>query len=313
MSRKITLTKDLSGSKLKFGSELKVNPKTNAKSLSLLYNAGGGNVVPLVVQTSNEMTVMIDPYPKDKPEKYYVKFVFKENDQKKASNNAKMLEFMAKLQEIDDAVIDWVFENSKLCFKKKFSDRDVVKELYKPLVRPALDKDGNPTDKWAPTLRANAPFVEETDAEGNISRKNQYFTVYNEDQEEVNLFDLNKIFDGRAVIGLAGLWFGAGNTFGMSLRIQQMQVKVVKRGQGFAFVDEEEDLEDDSGDDALVEKVVKAEPTKKKVETQPTSADNDDVAGGDDLVDDSDNETDPVHVPVEDKPKRKRASKAQVD
>lgn len=125
----------------------------------------------------------------------------------------------AKLQELDELIVEEVARNSEEWLGKKFT-KEVVKEaLYKPLVRPGKE-DYADTIKLKVMCNPDGSFVPET---------------YNMAKERVSLDSIEKGQKCVAIIDIASCWV-IDNKVGVTCRLQQVLLDRSERLPSFAFV-----------------------------------------------------------------------------
>lgn len=200
-------------------------------------NKAGGNIVYLKYFDQKKMNIqtpyMVSPFGlstfNDESTgvvKYSVDMSFKGMNE-----DPKVKEFHDKMCQFDNYMIEKAVENSKEWFGKKYN-KEVVSELYRPLVKEAKDPS-----KYAPTIkykiRSNADKL-------NVEAWD----------EKKNSFDMNLFAPGckaRAIIEVSSIWF-VNKQFGCTFTLLQCQVSKPEKIQGFSFQpdsDEEEEEEDE--------------------------------------------------------------------
>ncbi len=171
--------------------------------------------------------------------KYSVELSFRNRNKKRTGDFFKMM------SALDKTFVDDGITNSTLWFKKKYGekDRNVVEALYSSLVKYPRDKETSEiTDKYPPTFRVSIPKVD-----GVIT-----CPVYDQDQKEVTISDIEKGSKVQAILQCSGLWL-AGGKYGCSWKVVQLRV-VPKTDmlKGCAFTDYGDD--DNEGDNDIEEK-----------------------------------------------------------
>jgi hypothetical protein len=256
------LPADFDVSKVHFGT-----PRTNdngGKSIYLSFNKA-----PIVLQTPE----MVAPFGKQKWEndkgvpKHTLDLSFKDKDKRDLLKT-----FFDKMTELDEKLVDSALENSFDWLKKKGVSRDVVKNLYTPLVRHPIDKaTGEISTKYAPTFKLSLPF------------KDGAFTTEVYDGAR-KLVDLNAIETKgarvTAIIQCLGVWVAAGK-FGCTWKVLQMKVVPPQAIKGYAFKEVENDVVDDEVDSD------KEEDDDDEVEAPVVAKDDEE---DDDVVESSDDE-----------------------
>jgi hypothetical protein len=131
--------------------------------------------------------------------------------------NPKLDNFLTRLREMDEHLLDVAYERSQEWFGKPIS-RDILKEFHRPSVRDASDP------KYEATVRLK-------------------LTAYSEifDQEH-NKVDKDMITKGSVVRAIVEPSFWLVNkSFGISLRVLQLEIISSPVGvSGFAFEDDED-------------------------------------------------------------------------
>lgn len=262
------LPADFDVSKAHFGT-----PRTNdngGKSIYLSFNKA-----PIVLQTPE----MIAPFGKQKWEndkgvtKYTLDLSFKGMESRDLLKT-----FFDKMNDLDEKLVDSALENSFDWLKKKGVSREVVKNLYTPLVRHPIDKaTGEISTKYPPTFKLSLPF------------KDGAFTteVYDASRK---LVDLNSIETKgarvTAIIQCLGVWVAAGK-FGCTWKVLQMKVVPPQAIKGYAFKEVENDVVDDEVDSDKED-----DDDADEVHNHAPVVANDDDEEDDDVVESSDDELD---------------------
>jgi hypothetical protein len=125
---------------------------------------------------------------------------------------------LSKLQEFDEAVLDYVAENSQEFLGKVYKKEVIREALYKPLVRPSK---GN----YAPTLKLKV----QTRSDGSFEP-----TAWTMDQKETQLDKIGKSTLVYTIVDFNQIWF-IDNKFGVSVRLQQVLFAPTAKLSGFAF------------------------------------------------------------------------------
>lgn len=149
--------------------------------------------------------------------------------------------FYELLDNLDNKIVQDGVKNSGLWFKQKRQSLEVTKALYKPMIRPYIDKEtGEPSDRFPPMFRVKLPSWD-----GRFTCE-----VFNDAREQVPpLESLVKQSTVQSIIRCDRLWFGSGN-FGLGWRVIQARVTPPSTLSGFAFVSDSEDSDsEDSGSD----------------------------------------------------------------
>ena len=136
------------------------------------------------------------------------------------AENTEAMEFMKKLEELDNRILDIAAENSEQWLGKKFHRDVLAQALYKPLVRIAKDPQYPNTFKVKILTKPDGGFVPE---------------VYNFQREQVDLDTVQKGQRCCAIADFASLWF-VDSKFGCTVRLSQLLLDRSEKLQSFAFV-----------------------------------------------------------------------------
>ena len=147
--------------------------------------------------------------------------------------------FMKFLTDMDELVINTAFENSQTWFKKKYSNKAVLEELYTSCLKPSRDKETGELDNKYPTrVKVSLPH-----RDGSFKLE-----AYDKQENEV---DLNVVKTKGAkfvcILQCGGVWV-AGGKFGLSWKVVQLQVTPPSNISGFSIKNVEGDKIED-GDD----------------------------------------------------------------
>ena len=131
---------------------------------------------------------------------------------------------------IDDKILDESTKKSLEWFKKKSQSVEVSKALYTSPVKVATE-NGEPTDKYAPTLKLKV-----ANYDGKFKAQ-----CFNEKKEILtDLGDaISKGMLLRTIVKLTGVWL-AGGKMGTTWELMQVQVPEKVALSGFAFVDDDD-------------------------------------------------------------------------
>lgn len=237
-SNQIILPTDFDVSKISFGG-LKTL-ESGGKSMYLNY---GGDK--FVVQTpmmhlpfgitNNNMFNNKGGDSDGKPEKWFMDMSFKDWESRPVL--ARMLEMMGTM---DSKLIDTAFENSFTWFKKKHGSRDIVKELYTPMLKYGRNKETGDPLPYPPTLKVVVP-----------TRAGEGFLpdVYDTKKNKINLADVEtKGARAMVIMQCTGIWIVSGR-FGCTWKALQIIISPPASLKGFAFLKNGEDdmeLEEES-------------------------------------------------------------------
>ncbi len=184
---------------------------------------------PLVMQIGPlETPFGLSVYDKASPPKYSVDLKLRGYDD--AAANPKVATIYNALHSLDEFMLDQGVKNSKAWFKGDKS-REVLSELYTPVVKFSKDADGN-VKPYPPTIKIQLR-----------KRDGKYETqVYDDQKRPLTDVPLEDVLVKGAVlttlIQCTGVWF-AGGKFGISWKAIQIRAdKVPDSIRGFAFLDE---------------------------------------------------------------------------
>ena len=140
--------------------------------------------------------------------------------------------FVDFLKKFDDMVVAKVVENSETYLGKSMNETVVREALYTALFKPPSDEKYAPLFKTKILANHDGTFVPH---------------VFTTDREP---FDLNKLEKGQyvtAIVHIPSIWF-VGTKFGVTIRLQQLRVTPSQKLTEYAFVDDDDDAEDESFD-----------------------------------------------------------------
>jgi len=140
--------------------------------------------------------------------------------------------FVDFLKKFDDMVVAKVVENSETYLGKSMNETVVREALYTALFKPPSDEKYAPLFKTKILANHDGTFVPQ---------------VFTTDREP---FDLNKLEKGQyvtAIVHIPSIWF-VGTKFGVTVRLQQLRVTPSQKLTEYAFVDDDDDADDESFD-----------------------------------------------------------------
>ena len=140
--------------------------------------------------------------------------------------------FVDFLKKFDDMVVAKVVENSETYLGKSMNETVVREALYTALFKPPSDEKYAPLFKTKILANHDGTFVPH---------------VFTTDREP---FDLNKLEKGQyvtAIVHIPSIWF-VGTKFGVTVRLQQLRVTPSQKLTEYAFVDDDDDADDESFD-----------------------------------------------------------------
>lgn len=180
------------------------------------------------------------------------------------NENPKLQAFHDRMVELEQRIIQGGVENSMAWFKKKNLSREVVENLFNPMIKVSTDKEtGEPDGKWPPSMRAKVPFrvdketglgtydckvydSKEVDKNNNMKQ----FKINGENPEH----DLADIFVKgarvRCLLQCVGLWIASGN-YMCQWKVSKAEVEVPEGYGNDNFLPESED----EGEEAPVSNV----------------------------------------------------------
>jgi hypothetical protein len=139
--------------------------------------------------------------------------------------------FVDFLKKFDDLVVTKVVENAETYLGKSMNETVVREALYTALFKPPADEKYSPIFKTKVLANQDGTFVPQ---------------VFTTDRQP---FDLNKIEKGQyatAIVHIASIWF-VGTKFGVTIRLQQLRVTPSQKLTEYAFVDDDDDVDEDDG------------------------------------------------------------------
>lgn len=189
---------------------------------------------PLVMQVGPlETPFGLSVFDKAGPPKYSVDLKLRGYDD--PASNPKTATIYNALHALDEYMLDQGVKNSKAWFKGDKS-REVLSELYTPVVKFAKDADGNPKP-YPPTIKISLK-----------QRDGKFETqIYDDKKRPLTDVPLEDVLVKGAVITAliqcTGVWF-AGGKFGISWKAIQIRAdKVPDSIRGFAFLDDGDSAE----------------------------------------------------------------------
>ena len=228
--------------KIKYA-EVRVNAKTQAKSVGIFYGSGRLNIqFPLMSLAYNGVSKQEN---KDKAGnvigyRYEMSVSFKGKEE-----NVRVQALHSFLEKLQNKFKEDGFKNRITWFKDAFDDEPkFVAKLFHPMLVQSKDKDtGKPDGKWPDTFKIKLPFDEAKDA--------FTFEAHDMQKNELNFSEVwDKLKGGKAnpVLQLTGLWF-AGGKFGATWRLLMSKFQVSSRN-AVKYRDEDDD---DKGTNAVEE------------------------------------------------------------
>jgi hypothetical protein len=160
-----------------------------------------------------------------------------------ADANPKVAEFLARMRELDDVLLDVAVENSKEWFGKKMS-KEILSEFYRKLVKDSATPGQYPpvtkfkvytfgfthAHTWAVTHCPPARVVQVQLQDGMPTAK-----FFDEKRQQCGIEYLSKGSTVRCIVELDRIWF-VNKNFGVTWRVSQAAVATrPQRMDDFAF------------------------------------------------------------------------------
>jgi hypothetical protein len=200
--------------------------ENGGKVVYLSYNKGQR----LILQTPEMVAPFgVSRWSADKggPESLSIDLSFKNRDSRE-----KLETFYERLMALDKKLVDDGLENSQAWLKRRITSREVVENLYTPMVRFPKDRvTGEVIDKFPPTFKVKLPMKD-----GKI--------IVDTYDSSRNRIDIDEIVDNlkgarvTALIQCVGVWI-AGGKFGCSWKVLQLKVSPLETICGYGFVDDD--------------------------------------------------------------------------
>ena len=169
----------------------------------------------------------------------------------------KLEKFYNSLDKMDNKLVDDAVKHSMEWFKKKKSSKEVMSNLYNPIIRLSKDKEtGEPDGKYPATFKVKIPTYDNKFGCDIFDDKKQQLKLSSEELKDY----LSKGSKIQALIKCTGVYFAAGK-FGVSWRASQLKVFRNNIMKGYAFLD-------DSDDEDIEEVDETTKHTKKNVEKE---------------------------------------------
>lgn len=219
----IVLPKNFDVNQLSFAPP-KSRAENGSKSVFIAYNGK-----PLLVQTpemSAPFGISVWPGERGAPDKYNIDVTFKDRE-----NRPPLDAFYKMLEAISVRVITEAIDNSQQWFKRsKFPSREVVEELFTPMIRMHKDKvTGEVTNQYPPVFKMSLPY-----REGAFQLQ-----AYNDRREQIDL--MNVVQDNRgknarvmAIVQCSAVWI-VGTKFGVTWKVRQLRIVESAKLPSFAF------------------------------------------------------------------------------
>lgn len=228
MSSSIVLPNEFDVSKVNFGS-LKTL-ESGGKSLYLNYSGDKFIVqtpemhMPYGLTSSNQFNK--NDTDTSKPEKWSMSLSFRDMD-----NRPMLQKFFNMIQEMDKKIVETACEKSFEWLRKKNTSREIIQELYTPMIKYAKDKNTGEQLDFPPTIRVGLPFQT-----GEFKVE-----TYDNKRNKVRLNDVETKGAKVAVImQCMGVWIVSGR-FGCNWKALQVRITPPATIKEFAFLKTEED------------------------------------------------------------------------
>ena len=232
--------------------EIKINnlKLSEIKSLSsgakIMYLNYGESNTPIYIQTPAMELLWDASYFADSGDqgKFSCKLNFKGYE-----NNSDINNFLKKMKEIDEFLVDMGVKHSKKWFSGKTLNKDTIEQLYTPMVKYSINVEtGEVRDEYPPSFSFKI-----------AKRNNKYqCRIFNENRDKLNIdddsndnyVDMNNILkkgsNMTTLLKCNGLWF-AGGKFGCTWKAEQIKIESVKANlDNYAFRDDDEEFVSDS-------------------------------------------------------------------
>ena len=240
--------RDLDTSKIEY-TQIRELP-SRAKSIGVVCNGK-----PLIVQTEVhvvpfEKSCFGDPE-KGEREKITVDLSFKGMDDDNNPNSKKLKKSHEAFCALDSKFLDDAVSNSMSWFKKSKVKREVMEELYTPVVRVSKDKEtGEPDGKYPPSIRVRLPVDQRT---GKFT-----FKCYNMQKMELSVDDaIKKGSKVRALLRCNGIWVSAGK-FGTTWQVMQAKCDPPATITKYSMIDDSDEQKSDSDESVDTEFTVES-------------------------------------------------------
>ena len=159
------------------------------------------------------------------PTKYSLELSFKNHD-----TDDKIKTFMDKVTEIDTFLVEMAVKNSLEWFGKQMS-REVVEELYRPLMKPSKQPD-----KYAPTMKLKIRTFRTDESKLNVE-------AFSKDKQPFNMDNFVPGITTKAIVEVSPLWF-VNKQFGTTLTLLAALIEELptSRLNAASFQDDDDDV-----------------------------------------------------------------------
>jgi hypothetical protein len=234
----VILAKDIDIRKIRFS-----NIKTLQSGAKTVYmNYDGGR---LTVQTP----VMTCPYGistgynneqnPNAEKKYEVNLSFRGMEE-----NKKIETFYKKMKEIEDIIVDTVFENRVEWLSDDYDGmKKIVEKMLSPIVKVSKDKETKkPTDKYPPTFKVKLPHNKNTE-----KFEFQCLDMSGNEIDMDKILTASKGSRSQLIVQMTGIWF-AGGKYGCTWKAIKAKFELPQSFQ-LAFVEDSDTEKQDAGND----------------------------------------------------------------
>lgn len=223
--------------------DLRVNP-SGAKTAYVNYN---GEKRPFSIQTPwMDIPFQVSEYQGGETTKYSLTLSFRGMD-----SDSKLKGFHDRMVEMEQRFIQGGVDNSSAWFRKKNLTKEVVENLFTPMVKVSLDKETNePDGKWPPSIRVKIPYyMDKETGQGTFACKLSGVdgTEYKLNEAEGdNIQDiLVKGARTRCILQCVGIWIASGK-FGCTWKVVQAEVEVPEAYTDAGFLPDSDDEDEDA-------------------------------------------------------------------
>jgi hypothetical protein len=246
-------------------------PKTHDSGAKLVYVNYEGKMFTIQTPMMDMPFDMSEFKPENGGVKYSITLSFNGMEDK-----PKLKAFHDKLCLLEEKIVEGGIENSLPWLRKPSLSKEVVQNMFTPILRVSMDKEtGLPDGKYAPTMRVKVPcydnkFVCELTNKVDGTK----FDVNGEDDIHSVLVRGSK---AKCILQCVGLWM-SDKGYSCSWKLVKAQMEVSENAQNSNFIDSDDEDEDtattttnestnfvESDDD---EEVVVEEPKKAKAKAK---------------------------------------------
>ena len=210
-------------------------------------NKMGGKFIPIVDKNGTKTKVTLQfpamnlPFgisayrdrPENDPMSYSVDLSFRGYE-----TNENTLLLFNKLTEFDRHLIDAAYENSVAWFGKQKS-RELLEDTYRKLTKV------DPSGKYAPMMKAKITMLGD---KPNVQ-------IFDIDKSSIGIEDVPRGSTVKVIAEIASVWqVGAGTLWGVTWRaVQILVVEKPNKLSDFAFVDDGDEIAEDTADEADID------------------------------------------------------------